>query len=808
MKDLCLSIYNCNNYGELYSLVHSHPLLSNNQNWRPYGNERNNCGTFENQQSKAEAALVEKLTNSIDAILTKECLIRGIDPKSNSLEVPKTMTEATERFFSVKNGKWENATQLERRKIATNLQIIVSGDRKTPNIAIYDHGEGQIAKDFPDTFLSLHKGNKVNIPFVQGKFNMGSTGAVLFCGGDEKYQLIISRRSKQLCSENDYIFGFTLVRKHPLTVEEEATVKCTWYEYFTIEGEVPSFYADSLDLSLDKGMPFIDGTVIKMYSYDLSRGCQSDATLDLWRELNTLLYDASLPILICEQRDFKGHSKEKVMLGNKTRISIDDRDKKYKSLSYSIKDIATFGAEIPIEVTVFKADVKNDEFIKLRSVIYIVNGQTQGSEGRTFISSDLRYRQLRDYMLICVDCTNIKTSVRNELFMSSRDRVREGSYYLKLNKCIVDLLQNDDVLKQLNQEYKGKELYESKDDKDLIQNYFQHFRENDNIKKLLSNVRGLYSFSSISNHQQLNNAKTKEKNEKSVEIPKLSRYPSFFRVLSLKETDNRMYKAVELGGKGSIVFRTDAENEFFTRNVDKGELEINILNFSNNGHGNGVIPPLPSVPEEKIKISRSGPHDGEIKLSFEPTNKAQEGDIFEISAKMISSAGELEAVVFVGIEKQKEKTEKKTKKEEAPNLNLPRMIRVFRGKNDVNDVTWQDCIPPMAAKDIVRLTPGDNGAIDTIYINMDSNLMKKQINRQGVSIERIGKKYVVNVYSHALILYSTLFGYYSNVDNENIPDRKALDMVVDDLNEAISTIFQHYGAFLMDFSETEIADEL
>ena len=37
MKDLLLSIYNCNNYSELYSLVHSNPLLSNPNNWTPYG---------------------------------------------------------------------------------------------------------------------------------------------------------------------------------------------------------------------------------------------------------------------------------------------------------------------------------------------------------------------------------------------------------------------------------------------------------------------------------------------------------------------------------------------------------------------------------------------------------------------------------------------------------------------------------------------------------------------------------------------------------------------------------------------------
>lgn len=47
---------------------------------------------------------------------------------------------------------------------------------------IYDNGEGQHPKDFESTFLSLVKGNKINIQFVQGKYNMGGSGALVFCG--------------------------------------------------------------------------------------------------------------------------------------------------------------------------------------------------------------------------------------------------------------------------------------------------------------------------------------------------------------------------------------------------------------------------------------------------------------------------------------------------------------------------------------------------------------------------------------------------------------------------------------------------
>lgn len=798
MKDLCLKLYNCTSYEEVYKLVHTHPLLSKSGNWTPYGGNQNNCGTFENQQAKPEAALVEKLTNSIDAILTKECLVRGINPSSNSKDVPKTMVEAIEKFFNITRGKWENAGAARRREIATNLQILVTGDKRTPNIAIYDNGEGQIPKNFPTTFLSLHRGNKVSIPFVQGKFNMGSTGAILFCGGDEKYQLIISRRSKDLCpNQEDYIYGFTLVRKHPLSEVEELTKKSTWYEYFTIDGAVPTFTADSIDLGLDKNAPFVDGTIIKLYSYELSRGCQSDATFDLWRELNTLLYDSALPILICERRFTKSHSPEKLMLGNKTRIAIDERDKKYKTLSFAICDTATFGAEIPIEITVFNQTVGNSEFIRGRSVIFTMNGQTQGTENKTFISVDLGYRQLREYMLISVDCTNIKTSVRNEMFMSSRDRMREGKIYSRLREQIINLLKGEDCLKKLNQEYKGKELLESSDDKELIKNLFANLRNNDSIRHLLSNMKGLYPFSTKKEVKKEEQNGDKKKPE--VEKPKLLRFPSYFRVTNLKEKEGKLYKAVSLDSKGTITFETNAENEFLTRNTDKGELEITILGYKGNGFG-GPTPHLPSTPEEKLKISRSGPNDGEIKISFEPTDKAEVGDIFEISAKMISASGEMEVVVFVGIEDKKEKGKPKKETEEAPNLNLPECIEVTKEN-------WNKVPTPFTIKDIVYLDIDENGAISKIYINMGSNLLIKQANKPGVSVSKVGKKYVSNIYSHSLMLYSMLYGYYSSQDIEENIDKDTLAIIKDELNQAIAQIFQYYGAFLMDFAATDVFDE-
>lgn len=116
-KKLLLDLYNAPNADALYQIIISYGLDGSNY-WKPYGGNLNNAGTFENQQSSPENALVEKLTNSIDAILMKECMVRGIHPKDKTdTRVPQTIYEATKMFFNVDNGKWENIVSSERNRI-------------------------------------------------------------------------------------------------------------------------------------------------------------------------------------------------------------------------------------------------------------------------------------------------------------------------------------------------------------------------------------------------------------------------------------------------------------------------------------------------------------------------------------------------------------------------------------------------------------------------------------------------------------------------------------------------------------------
>src|SRR5690606_13995775 len=99
-------------------------------------------------------------------------------------------------------------SQTIRRLAEENLVLYATGTKTNVCLSIYDAGEGQSADDFPSTFCSIISGSddgsyKGAIPFVQGRFNMGGTGVLSYCGDNRRRQLIVSRRPKDLQTKSD-----------------------------------------------------------------------------------------------------------------------------------------------------------------------------------------------------------------------------------------------------------------------------------------------------------------------------------------------------------------------------------------------------------------------------------------------------------------------------------------------------------------------------------------------------------------------------------------------------------------------------
>src|ERR1039458_335144 len=154
-----------------------------------------------------------------------------------------------------------------------------------------------------------------NLPLLA----VSGTGAIVFCG-KKRYQLIASKKY-----DGTGRFGFTLIRKHPLSEAEMLTRKNTWYEYLKVDGEILSFPIETLDLGL-KDRLFKTGTVIKLYSYDLPGGARSVISRDLNQSINEFLFEPALPIYTIDKPERYPLDKNlaRELFGLKRRLELDD----------------------------------------------------------------------------------------------------------------------------------------------------------------------------------------------------------------------------------------------------------------------------------------------------------------------------------------------------------------------------------------------------------------------------------------------------------------------------------------------------
>ena len=314
-KELCERLLQTNDEREVIDLLKEYNYWDDRSVWSPYGEISNNRGVVGSQQSSPVAALVEKLVNSIDAVLISESWKKGIDPQGS--EAPKTMQEAVEKFFGITAGKLETLDSSQRTKLAEKIRLITYGKKESPCYIIIDEGEGQTPEKFPKTFLSLLRDNKARIPFVQGKYNMGGTGVLQF-SGKNSFQLILSKRQKHLQShDEENKWGFTIIRRLDPLPDQPFTS----YVFLAPDGKVLTFNADFLEI-LPGHYPeafvekFFQGTCIKIWNYRLPGRLRTIATLDLRYSLEQHLQDPALPIRVQERRlGYRAHYYDTTMSG-------------------------------------------------------------------------------------------------------------------------------------------------------------------------------------------------------------------------------------------------------------------------------------------------------------------------------------------------------------------------------------------------------------------------------------------------------------------------------------------------------------
>ncbi len=597
--------------------------LDNESAWRPLGDMPNNRSVVTHQQTEATAAFVEKVVNGIDALLMAECLKNGVDPKGPA--APGGMTQAVSQFFGVRDGLLANLVPKQQTELAKRLHVVVLGEKASPSYLIIDKGEGQTPDDFPDTFLSLIRENKVGIPFVQGKYNCGGTGALPFCG-EHKMQLIVSRRHPEVPvrpgDTSRGLWGFTIVRR----MKPSATRPSSMYVYLAPAGKVPRFSADGIkvlpeDRSAIAPRPYsIElpyGTCVKLYNFQW-KGGRGIATLEARYELERFLHSPCLPFRLTETREYKANYFSTTVSGVWATIGSEDAPEDSKIEvgfpAYADLDLRGVG-RLPYRLAVFRETV-NPRHVP-HGIFFTVNGQVHGSLPSDFVSRHLKFDYLKDHLLVSIDCTGMDPTIREDFFMASRDRVRKNEVYAEVEKKLEEVLKEHAGLRQLNAARRKKEIEDTLNDDEETKNLFSELLKADPM------LARLFGFGD----------RLITKSGPGPDVPfDGKKFPTYFRLT--KSPSGGLAKFCPVNLTCRVEFETDAANDYFKRTDCPGSLTVsppNIIEHQSlwNGRWTAMFRvPWDAKPGDRIEVKitvedvqtegRSSPFVSRFTLVAEP----------------------------------------------------------------------------------------------------------------------------------------------------------------------------------------------
>ena len=572
--------------------------------WRMCGDIDGNFATIGNQQARPEAALVEKVVNSVDARLLNECLELGIDPESD--KAPSSIPHAISVLFDGKPhsttadgtiADWPQKKQLEQ---ARHITLALTGNKPRqgmPCITIADSGEGQSPGRFSDTFLSINRANKLRIPFVQGKFNMGGTGVLKFCGR-HSLQLIISRRNPRIIEKwkgqnakwtsidpRDQEWGFTVVRRERPT-GQAGQVRNSIFRYLapldvTGGNQVLSFSGGNIAMFPEENRAYArdggHGTVIKLYEYD-TKGFGSQALMKggLLSRLEALLPQIALPVRIHECRQYKGEEARSFansLVGLTVRLGENRGD----NLEDGYPTTASFvvrNERMTAQIYAFR-DNKAESYRTNEGIIFAINGQTHGAIPKTFFErSRVKMGRLAKSLIIMVDCSQMSVGAREDLFMNSRDRLSNGELRKEIEEELEDIIGKHEGLRELRERRRAEEIESRIEESKPLEQILE------SILKTSPTLSKLFIFGQRLNRPNRAEVDTHagggQGNDGGEAHFEPKPHPTYFR-FHKKKYGEIFYRNAEIDRRCRVKFETDAQNDYFERSHLPGSYEIDVI---------------------------------------------------------------------------------------------------------------------------------------------------------------------------------------------------------------------------------------
>ena len=510
----------------------------------------------------------------VDAILLKHIYEREIDPLGP--DAPKSVVDAVRKLVNLQGSQSGALEEVDDQKYLReyaekNLIIGVtsgSASETKPCFTFVDAGEGQIPKEFSSTFLSLSSGRKKEIPFVQGKYNMGSSGVLSYCGRCW-YKLIVSRRYDKFSP-----WGWTLVRRRPNAGTPIA-------EYLMLDSKTPRFKENRIfpmrrnDREIDDFVSRDYGTIIKLYSYEFGRS----ANFRTIREaLNENLVSTVLPFRLIDYRNKPNKAR-----GGRRALGIDERT--VNGMIFQLMRIDDSedddGERISEKVEkIHVGDIRNSElgYIRIQAVpvprespgwlnpgrnnsriYHAVNGQVQFKQGRGYLSQKCKLPGLKDRIVIIVDASEMLESAHNDVWKGDRETIRETEFGKLYEKEVRDAIRECNALKEFERRVAMEETERLSDETKT--KLFQNIVDSD------PNIAQLLPTGAVVRLPNVDHPSTKGESQY------VGKYnPTFVKLRGQNLRQNGI--DVPLSGARKVGFDTDAMNDWLIRPDSKGEVRI------------------------------------------------------------------------------------------------------------------------------------------------------------------------------------------------------------------------------------------
>ena len=688
----------------------------NNAQWKALGETENNYGIVENQAGAPIPALVELLVNSYDAHFMRGFheLAGTTDPNPEEDDLPK--------FRNQEEAKQE---LLDDDDMFVTLRADGSKptDEDIINFTVIDNGCGQSHSDFEKTFLGLLDPGKYKqqYPFLQGQYGMGSAAVLQFAGG-QSFKFICSAAAS---GEGEW--SWSLVRQNKSRDR---------YEYLTINGNIPTFNGTI------ESQPY--GTFIKIYDYQMSVSKTTIAgDRRFQKRLERYLVDPPFQLQLRDKR-YASVSKKSTG-GLRSRINAFDEliDEQF-TITYNfdddrlgIRDIDIFIFKRKTEIEKLKEEGETSKhrdrnrFVggadhREMAVLYTVNGQTHGSEGRSFLTNRCNKPRVGGSTLAIVDCSDMAGTDMVDLFQPTRDRIKQKSIGNELREGVKDAIETDESLNE-KEERRRQELASDESDEIL----------NNSLENIVENDPGLQQF--FDSGEKATTDLPSEDDETDYTPPEV---PDTFNIISNYSYDgDHEFHVEDEDGTYSIEVPVNRNPQSrFYLNAPNGYL-------SDDGDGELYLDPT----EEAVKWSNL--NSGILTVGLRAPDTYRPGDVITLIFRVtrprdepLSQRIQIEFTEKEEIEKPKSNDDSETtsKPEGSAGLAFPNPHRVTRED-------WAD--HDFDEHDIVRIASTGNSVSDMdIYINMDAAAIKRFLSNN--NLRASGKEFVQERYVIAVALYS------------------------------------------------------